>query len=599
MINRYQRNLIYDKESGKLTPQSVAAACPDLRVIVIDAPYFTNDKANYVKDTTVQCIYTNGRPRDNWTWKNGFHVGQGTSSNRYGAAGRNIDIIFGFDGEHTVVSKIKPNTVQGYVSEVEFADGTVLTGANAKVNLSDTSVENSWFNIKVNIASSENANNALLQKRYNQFLPYLTPARTRDSRVKNTMEFYNCVIFIRENDDSSYDSASGIYTSHREFPKDCDYHFYGIGNIGDSKKTDNTRVNDPTDMKEFVIEVSDNNLPNSMFQTGVYRLDSGEITYDDTGMDDAEKMARMVYPITEAQWNNENNMARKALSLEGYESGWDDEKNKAIITNWDSTFEFRYDMGTKDGESYSDAELEAQQEQSKLVWNEMYKWVITASDDDFRAHLSDWFIQESPLYWYLFTERYIMIDNRAKNSFYHYGKVYISDDEYNGTVLANLQAAYEAASEDDKPAIHKQIIHAQSVYDNRAYYTRNNAAAAIREGYRFELWNYDDDTALGIDNSGLMKIPYGKEDIDKDRNGAYIYNAAENIFWRRIRGLTAELTALYTSTSLTACWSANNLIVEFDNWQNQFPEELWRLDIERKYLRPYGINNSGEGGFWD
>lgn len=563
MINRYERNQIYN-ENNALTPESVAAACPDLKVIMIDAPYFTNDKKDYVKGTNVQCIHTNGRDRDNWYWENGFHVGQGTSSNRYGAAGRNIDLIFGFDGEHTVVSKIKENTVQGYVSKITFADGSVLTGADAKMNLSGTSIENNWFNIKVNIASSENANNALLQKRYNDYLPYTTPAKRRDSRAKNSMEFYNCVVFIRESDTTQ--NSEGIYTAHREFPLDTDWHFYGIGNIGDSKKTDNTRVNDPTDIKEFCVEVSDNNLPNSMFQTGVYKLNDGSITFDPTGMSDAEKMERMVYPITEEQWNDERNLARKAISLDGYISGQklneETGEMEDVITNWDSSFEFRYDMGTKDGESFPG--LEEQQDLSKQVWIDMYKWVITSSDAEFQSHLSDWFIQESPLYWYLFTERYIMIDNRAKNSFYHYGKFYISEAE------------------------------AEEMGDEAQYYTIDDAAAAIHNGYRFELWNYDDDTALGIDNSGVLKIPYGKEDIDKDSNGAYIYNAAENIFWRRIRKLMgSQLTTLYDSPDLTSCWSANNLINEFDRWQTQFPEELWRLDIERKYIRPY------KTGSWD
>ena len=34
-------------------------------------------------------------------------------------------------------------------------------------------------------------------------------------------------------------------------------------------------------------------------------------------------------------------------------------------------------------------------------------------------------------------------------------------------------------------------------------------------------------------------------------------------------------------------WSATGLINQFNEWQSQFPEELWRIDIERKYIRTY------------
>ena len=528
MIARYERNQIYD-ENENLTPDSVANSCPNLRIIKIECPHFTNDKKDYVKNTSVECIYKNGDPiLDNWKFTNAYHVGQGTTSNEYGYAGRNIDIIFGFDGKHQVVSKIPLDT--SYITELTLGDGTKYSDGSGKITLTRESVPNNWFNIKVNIASSENANNALLQKRYNDFLPYKTPAMKRNPYIKNSMEFCNCVIFIKENDPD--------VTTHREF-NDLNWHFYGIGNLGDSKKTDNTRVNDPTDLKEFVVEISDNTLPNSWFQTGVYLDANDEITYNpDDGVS-------MVYPITTEQWNNENNLKRISLYDE-----------------WDESFEFRYDMGTKDGETISSAEIEAQQEESKQVWRDMYEFVITSSDSDFVSHLGDWFITESPIYWYLFTERYTMIDNRAKNSFWHWGKTYITEEE------------------------------AEEMGDDAQYYTIDNDAAVINGGYRFDLWNYDDDTSLGINNAGELTMTYGKEDTDYKEDGnpasGFIFNAAENVFFRRIRKLMYnQLQLMYLSRESLNCWSASSLISEFDAWQSQFPEELWRLDIERKYIRTY------------
>jgi len=508
MIDRYERNQIY--KEGILDPDYLAEICPQLRIIKIETPYFTSDKDEKIGSvvsektgetlmTSVECIYKGGDPiLDNWVATDVVHSGQGTSSNNYGPSGRNLDII---------MKRYKDKKTDKYLNE-----NPIITLSNntevSKVALTRNSVDVNYFNIKVNIASSENANNALLAKRFNTYQPYVRPI-VRDSaeeaaKVKDTMEFQNCVIFVKESDPN--------LNTHREF-NDNNWHFYAIGNIGDSKKTDDTRLTDPSDPYECILEVMDNTLPNSTMPTGVV---------DENGAP--------VYPIPVDQWTV-GNSAYDSLYAEKFDEKKATDKENGLA----DTYGWRYIY--EDGTDEQNAEYRAYVENK---WREFYTFVVTATNEDFKAHLGDYCVLNSVMYYYLFTLRYTMTDNHAKNSFWHYGKTGEVDSDGNPIRKWDLN------------------------------------------------FDYDNDTALGIDNYGRMTYRYGYEEIDYvDGTNDWVWNAPQHVFFLRLRELfDDELSALYNVLPAD-CWSATSLINQFNDWQMQFPEELWRLDIERKYIRTY------------
>lgn len=520
MIARYNRNQIYTdgklistSASGDFNVDALMKAAPDLRYIFLEVPQFTNDKDNKIDGCTVYFKYPAGtRPQDNWTCTGMRHRGQGTSSNLYGYAGRNIDLCMDRSTSLFTWTDEEGNTVE-----------------SSTITLTDTSVPTDYLNIKVNIASSENANNAQMARRFNEYQPFLRYARKKDSRVKDTMEFYNCVVFIRE---TSTDLSN---TPHREF-NDTDWHFYSLGNVGDSKKTDDSRVNNASDPKEHVIEISDADKPLSAFPTG--------------------KENHAICLV--AEWC-EGNTAYDILHSTEYV--YDEEGEFESFGG--TTFEFRYEM---------DGITEEQREININTWRDLYKFIVTSTDEEFYTNLKNYFVVDSALYYYLFTERYTMVDNRAKNSFWHYGKVYISEIE--ATELGETESSY---------------------------YIIDNDAAAINDGYRYDLtFGYDFDTALGIDNTGDYVFSYGKEDtdyyVDSDPTSDYVFRVADSVFFCRLRDLfPSEMQAMFKDREEKNAWNSASLIDQWDNSQAQFPEELWRLDYERKYYRTYlglSIDNS-------
>ena len=607
MVDRYKRNQIYNSKN-ELDPDTLAEKCPWLRIIKLEAPYFTNHKDNRVPNTTVECIYKNGdRPEDNWIATDAVHSGQGTSSNNYGAAGRNLDIM---------VKRTKDKETNLYLNtnpQFKLSDGTLVK----KVSLSETSIPVNYFNIKVNIASSNNLTNAILARKFNA----MNPARRNfvDSQCidgvddvgnpirippKDTMEFYNCVVFIKETDKD--------IAKHREFA-DTNWHFYAIGNIGDSKKTDDTRLTDPDDKYECCVEIMDVELPladfprdtmmNAMFtktdkKTNVtyypIAVDSNiGILYERTGEQFIKTLDSYIN-TNKVYYRNDNGSMVNAMDFTIDEDGkkqyiWAVPSNLSNLYELVPTYELTKDTAVDYSKIYyvdilehddfsenytygwryiSDDEDEEVLNYCHQKWIDMYRFVTTSTTEEFYQHLDKYFVRDSVLFFYLFTTRYCMVDNRAKNTFWHYGKTgekYKEDIEIKG---ANGQILFSAKAGED---VRKWDLN----------------------------WDYDNDTSLGLNNYGAQVYRYGLEDTDVDEKGEEVFREMDSTFFCRVRDLFAtELSALYQLHD--SDWNAESFIKECDEWQAEFPEELWRLDIERKYIRTYNhsfINGGGSAQF--
>jgi hypothetical protein len=125
-----------------------------------------------------------------------------------------------------------------------------------------------YFCTKVNVASCENANNALNQEWYNIFQPYKTVLSFKDKKSRDTMQFTNGVLFLKDlnpkydtstnadkKENNVFGEIDGYITS--DMNSSAYYKLYSLANMGNSK--DNIHVfHDTTNPKECCIEVGDN-----------------------------------------------------------------------------------------------------------------------------------------------------------------------------------------------------------------------------------------------------------------------------------------------------------------------------------------------------
>jgi hypothetical protein len=178
------------------------------------------------------------------------------------------------------------------------------------------------------------------------------------------------------------------------------------------------------------------------------------------------KPSAFVYPITLAEWNDEHNMRRWSLYNEDFDG--------------DHSFEPRYACcgDYRDGKLVNDTSGhgKAQVKINNDVWRAFYRWVVTSTDEQFVNELDQWCVRSAVEFFYAFTHMYTMMDNRAKNTFWHFAKTGVYR-EVTRPVPELLHIYCELINGE-------YVTTEDTEIDNeKTYYTQ----------YAFDLWCYDTD----------------------------------------------------------------------------------------------------------
>ena len=469
MIKRYQRNDIYNTD-GTINRQKLSTANPELRVIHITADRMTTSKSDEVS-CDVELLYGNGGDDKQFSATGVTMKAQGTSSLEYILAALNLDLDF---------------------KKATWTNGSGETIAS--YSMTDSSIPVNYFNIKLNVASSENANNVCGADDYNTYQPAISAAREADSRVRDTVEGHPCAVFFTNSSSAAISAGARTVQAGETI-------FYGAGDMNNSKKNyavfgqDNDRW-----ANLCCVEIMNNNNPQCLFKSD----DLSSETWD--GGNFEFRFPKTPTDAMKARW-------QQLLS-------WVVSTDRTAATG--ATLD---QPVTYDGVAYSadTAEYRAAK---------------------FRAEVYSYFHEGTLEYHYLFTERNLMPDNRAKNCF----------------------VSYE-------------------------FYSDINA-------YR---WNfakdYDNDTLSGNDNSGGMTFTYGMEDTDMV-GAAYVFNAHDSVLWTNVRDcLQDKLVSVFLDRESAGAWSSTRKIAKWKDYQSARPEALCVEDTWSKYLSPYIY--AGESRFLD
>lgn len=154
----------------------------------------------------------------------------------------------------------------------------------------------------------------------------------------------------------------------------------------------------------------------------------------------------------------------------------------------------------------------------------------------FSAELADHFIEDAVIFYYLFTEIFLSIDQREKNAF--------------PTYIAELD--------------------------------------------RWIVLFYDADSSVGTDNKGNLTFDYYLEDIDYTEGGDPVYNGQNSVLWKNLRATRYDkIMEMYQGFRTNKQISYDSVIGRFEAHQSKWPEAIFNEDMHRKCIEPLEVSGDG------
>lgn len=587
MIERYRRNDILD-ERGEISPRLLAQANPDCLVHVYTIPRMTTNK----KDLVPNCSYTQYQGTTTTLTAEDVTIKvQGTSSQNYIVSAANIDSEFnsGFTNAEGV-----------------HIDSWSMDGGDA--------IPCNYFCTKVNVASCEHANNSLNQEWYNLFQPYQSVLRCKNKNARDTMQFTNGVMFMKDRNQTFSLAETAEKKSNNLFGEIDGYlntpyeKMYSIANMGNSKT--NTHVfHDTKNPLECCVEVVNNQLPQQWMvqESDISASDEYfEFRYPDKldAVKTAEKGSDMIKgwndfvewmaksnpqpkyeehkATTEKEFKSFSFNQKTGLPINTYKLLFDDfnkPQSYELVTSFDPAINTYY---TETPHIYGYTNLPLGQKVSYSPYTfRGFKTNLKNENDEL------WQKDYTPL-----------IKGCTVNT---YANEYEFDTyEYR---MAKMLSECEDHLIMDSVIYHYLMIEKHCMIDNVAKNTFWSTEDCQHWGL---IKDYDNDTADGNDNEGKPTLTYGLEVGDKQNSNKYVFNAHESVWLNFILGLPTacehlylaleEQYKIYQGRSLNV-WNKDDYLWLFNQWQRKIPERCWIEDYYRKYFRPHEIY--GEDMFID